>query len=531
MTIKITRNEAANCINFVGSTNPAYFNACLSAEVNSEDSDRINIINDIRSEEGGTVEYEFYAVDYTDFADKDGNDFTSAQAAVDYINTNANVANNTGRFLLSATDTIDFTTDQTETTVLLDNGDAYAVNSIRAVANDDGHINIIKHTVDVAIYTDLRVANASIDGTAVTQTLATAVNELNALFAHSGGASGDAPVITSATTVNLTSGDTLNYELVATNGVGYEWSNLPSGVATVDGNVRKLIGGSSLSAGTYNITAKAINYFGEDTETISLVVADPPFSNTKSVEFDQSEYLGANAALLGPTLGRSSNGAGSGDAWTIAFWIKGSTYSSNSMTILYFGDSDTTNGGHVLVRYRGSDGSLFFRYGSKNNWLRWVGASNLTPAGTWKHVIITYDGGTTGASSGDINSYYGRFAIFVDGSDVTSGGSWSQNNYGWSSGIDADNFRIGRYDSGAYLRDNIRIDEIAIWDSDRTANVSDIYNSGNTHDLSQLTDSPRHWWRMGDGDTYPYLQDNGTANNCIFEMYNMTASNIVSDAP
>ncbi len=233
MAIRITRNEAANCIHFVGSTNPAYFNACLSAEINSEDGNRIDIINDVRTQTDGTTAYEFYAVLYTDFADKDGTAFANAQAAVDYINENANVANNTGRFLLSATDSIDFTTDQTETTVLLDNGDAYAVNSIRAVANDEGHIDIIKHSVDVIIYSGLRLANASIDGTSVTQTLATAVNELNSLFSHSGGASGDAPVITSATTVNLTAGDTLNYELVATNGVGYEWSNLPSGVTTV----------------------------------------------------------------------------------------------------------------------------------------------------------------------------------------------------------------------------------------------------------------------------------------------------------
>jgi hypothetical protein len=529
MAIKITRNEAANCINFVGSTNPAYFNACLSAEVNSEDSDRIDIINDIRTEEGGVTEYEFYAVDYAAFSDKDGNVFASAQAAVDYINANANVANNTGRFLLSATDTIDFTTDQTETTVLLDNGDAYAVNSIRAVANDDGHINIIKHTVDVAIYTNLRVANASIDGTAVTQTLATAVNELNALFAHSGGASGVAPVITSATTVNLTSGDTLNYELVATNGVGYEWSNLPSGVTTVDGNVRKLIGGSSLSTGTYNITAKAINYFGEDTETISLVVSAPAFSNTKSVNFQNQDWLGANASLLSSTLGRTGNGSGSSDAWTIHVWLKGSTSTSNGQTIFYFGDSDTTNGGHMYLRYRGGENRLRFRYGSGNNYLNFYSPNGTLTDNTWHHIVVTYDGGTTGAGSAEVNDYYSRFKVFIDGVNVSSSGSWSHNNYGWSSAIDADNLRVGRYASSQYLQDNCRVDELAVWNSDQSSNISSIYNSGTTHDLSAFSTPPTHWWRMGDGDTYSVIQDN--IGNADFVMYNMTASDIVSDAP
>ena len=37
MAIRIVRNDTGNCINFVGSTQPAYWNACLSAEVDAED--------------------------------------------------------------------------------------------------------------------------------------------------------------------------------------------------------------------------------------------------------------------------------------------------------------------------------------------------------------------------------------------------------------------------------------------------------------------------------------------------------------
>ena len=88
-----------------------------------------------------------------------------------------------------------------------------------------------------------------------------ACDALNAIFQTSGSTS-EVPVITSNTTINLTTGDTLNYELTADYGVAYEWDSLPAGVVTVEGNVRKLIGGSSLTAGTYTPTAKAINYFG-----------------------------------------------------------------------------------------------------------------------------------------------------------------------------------------------------------------------------------------------------------------------------
>lgn len=352
-------------------------------------------------------------------------------------------------------------------------------------------------------------------------------NALNALFSATGSASGNAPVITSSLAVSLTAGDTLNYELVASDGVGYEWSNLPTGVTTVDGNVRKLIGGSGLSVGTYNITAKAINYFGEDTETIVLTVSAPPFSDTKSVNFQNQDWLGANASLLDAELGRSSNGSGSGDAWSISMWYKGST-DNQGQVILYFGDNDTTNGGYVELRQTNHNGlkRLRLRYGSANNHLQLTTPSGSISPGTWQHVLVTYDGGTTGSSSGSVTAYYGRFSIYIDGVLQTTANSHS--NYGWSSGIDPDNFRIGRFVSGSHLR-GARIDELAIWGSDQSSNISDIYNSGSPHDLDLLTTSPDHWWRMGDGDTYPTIQDNvGTAH---FVMYNMTAADIVSDAP
>lgn len=525
MSMRIVRNAAGNCINFVGSSNPVYWNACLSAQVNSTDTSTIDVINDIRTLSEGTTQYEFYQMPYTEFLDEDGNGFSSATNAAQYITDKANVASNTGQFVLSATDTMDFELDDTGTSILVDNGDAYAVNAIRATANDDGHINILQHTGDVAIFSDLRVANATINGSAVNTTLATAVNELNSLFQQTGGASGSAPAITSSTTVNLTEGDTLNYELTATNGVGYEWSDLPSGITTVDGNTRKLVGGSALAAGTYNITAKAINYFGEDSETISLVVSTPPFSNTKSIQFSNSDWMGANASLLDATLGRSGNGSGSGEAWSIAFWFKASTDSSGQ-TVFYYGSNDVTNGGHMEIRFIGGTDKLRLRYGSNNNFLQLVTPNNSLTPNTWQHVVITYDGNTTGASSGSINTYYGRFAIYIDGVAQTT--SNTHGNYGWSGSISGQNLRIGRYASGNYMK-GCKVEEFAVWNSNQASNIADIYNSGSTHDLSALTDSPEHYWRMGDGDMYPTIQDNvGSAH---FVMYNMTAADIVTDAP
>lgn len=525
MAIRVIRNAAGNCVNFLGSSNPVYWNACLSAVVDDVYTDRIDIVNNIRTINEGSTIYEFFQVPYTDFAQADGTAFTSATEAAEYITAQANVASNTGSFTLSENDTLNFSLDSTDTTILVDNGDAYAVNTIQASANDDGHIDIVKHTTSVSIFSDLRVANAQIAGVTVTQDLATAVNELNSLFTQTASVGGIAPVITSPTTVNMTEGDTLNYELTATGGVAFEWVNIPQGIATVDGNNRKLIGGSELLSNTYTLTARAINYYGVDEVDIDLVVSAPPYANTKSIEMFTSDYMGGTASLLDSTLGRNGNGAGSGDAWTVAFWYKGSTNGSGQ-SIFYYGSSDVTNGGHIELRYVGGFDRLRVRYGSENNHLQLMSPSNSLPAGTWKHVVVTYDGGTTGASSGDLSDYYGRFAIYIDG--VLQSLSTDHSNYGWSGAISGQNLRVGRYTTGNYQRGG-KIDEVAVWDSDMTTSVAGIYNTGSTHDLSQLATPPNNWWRMGDGDTYPTIQDNvGTAN---FIMYNMTAANIVTDAP
>lgn len=528
MAIRISRNSAGNCVNFIGTTNPAYFNACLSGSVDEIATSTVNVKNDIRSVTVGQDIFEFYQIPYTDFSDRDGNSFASAQECADYITQQCNVASNTGQFILSESDTLDFSLDPTGTTILLDNGDAHAVNSIRAVSNDSSKIDILQHTGSAIIFKDLVVSNATISTQALNAHLATAVNELNALFAQSGSASGDPPVITSSTTVNMTAGDTLNYELTADNGVAYEWGNLPVGVTTLDGNSRKLIGGSTLGSGTYNVTATAINYFGSDTETISIVVASPPFANTKSVNFNHLDYLGANASLLDGALGRSASGVGAGDAWTISFWFKAS-HSTYSQMIFYFGHSDVDNGGNISVRFLGgyNQDQLRLRYGTNYNYVQLKTAANTLPHNTWRHVVISYDGGTTGANTNDVSDYYSRFEIFIDGVQQTTTNTHS--NYGYSGSVTGQNLRIGRYASGAYMRDNCRVEELAVWDSDESSNASLLYNGGSTHDLSQLASAPSHWWRMGDGDTYPNIQDNiGYAH---FVMYNMTAADIITDSP
>jgi hypothetical protein len=181
MAIRIARNDAGNCINFFGSSNPTYWNACLVGEINEDNDNNVNVINSVRSEESGATVYEFFNLPYTSFVDRDSNAFENASECAEYITEVANVLSNTGTFIFSQDDTIDAQREDTNTTVLFSNGDIYAVNSLHAAAAEDGTITISTIRGDKDIYTKLRHYNTTVNAGAVTgfNTVAAAVDRLN----------------------------------------------------------------------------------------------------------------------------------------------------------------------------------------------------------------------------------------------------------------------------------------------------------------------------------------------------------------
>ena len=426
-----------------------------------------------------------------------------------------------------------------------DNNGAQFLNNLQAVTDNptDTVFKVRDKSRDNLLLANLAPSdivddNGQVYGTDVLST----VNALNALFSASSTPTTQPPSITSALTVNMTEGDTLNYEATATpTAMEWEFSSLPSGVVQRDGNPRVLIGGSNLAVGSYSIPVKAINMNGEDSETITLNVSAPPYSNTKSVNFSNQDYLGPATTvpvsqqvqkIVEPILGRTGNGSGSGDAWSVSLWFKAGNSSNLAQTIFFYGSDDTNNSPYISLKWNGSNANkqrLEFTYGTNFNYLSFLTPNTSLPNdGNWHHVLISYSGGTTGASSAAINQYYSRFKIYIDGSLQTTVNSHA--NYGYSGAISASRFQLGRTGTIYWsMRSNCRVDEFALWGSDQSGNISNIYNSGYSQDLSLLSASPDHWWRMGDGDTYPNIRDNvGTAD---FVMYNMTAADIVTDAP
>jgi hypothetical protein len=222
MAIRVTRNEAGNCITFVGSTNPVYWNSCLSAQINEGNTNNIDVINDVRSVEEGTTVYEFYNIPYTDFQDKDGNDFDSPSACADYITLNANVVSNTGTFAFSQLDEIDAQRDSTNTTVLFSNGDIYAVNSLAAAAESDGTIKVSTVRGNKTIYTGIRFYNVSINNGQLTDfnTISATVDRLNEVLSGLAIGSDTGSSVTSTTTTSSAATFTVYGDRITETGTG-----------------------------------------------------------------------------------------------------------------------------------------------------------------------------------------------------------------------------------------------------------------------------------------------------------------------
>jgi hypothetical protein len=181
MAIRIQRNEAGNCINFHGSSNPTYWNACLSAEVDNVDANSVNVINDVITAATGVTQYEFFRIPYTDFVDAEGNAFASATEAATYITANANVLGiGTGIDMIGVD--ICFKLDATSTSIMFDNGYSYGVNTIKAVPDADGTIHIKSKLADLDLFYNIEHTRVCINDNPVSGGLNDVANSLNELF-------------------------------------------------------------------------------------------------------------------------------------------------------------------------------------------------------------------------------------------------------------------------------------------------------------------------------------------------------------
>ena len=258
---------------------------------------------------------------------------------------------------------------------------------------------------------------------------------------------------------------------------------------------------------------------------MTVTVAAVAYTNSNSLDFNgTSTFLQGNPTQV-TALERATNG--DGNAWSISMWVKPST-STATNTLLVYGAGDDYNGGAITLKQSGGT-SLVLNYGTVyNNIIQVVG--NAFTSNAWNHVMVTFDGGTTGSVPADSADYYSRFNIYVDGVLKTAIGVASGSGYdGALSGANpSDNiFRIGRASNVHNNYYDGMVNQVAIWATDESANIATIYNSGATQDLSGLTSAPAHYYEI-EASVTTISDISGSAN---LTGYNFSNTDLVNDTP
>jgi len=209
-------------------------------------------------------------------------------------------------------------------------------------------------------------------------------------------------------------------------------------------------------------------------------------------------------------------------------WVKPDTTNTGNQTLLVYGAGDDYNGGAITLKQSGGT-SLVLNYGTVYDNIILVAANSFVN-NTWQHVMITFDGGTTGVDPSSSGAYYGRFNIFVDGVNKFKIGVATNGGYsGDISGANpSDNiYRIGRASNVHNNYYDGIINQVAIWGTNQTANVATIYNSGATQDLSLLAVAPTHYYEIESSVT-TIADIEGSAP---LTGYNFVAGDLVTDTP
>jgi len=260
---------------------------------------------------------------------------------------------------------------------------------------------------------------------------------------------------------------------------------------------------SGLAEGQHTVTVRSTDGTGN-------VETSPPsstwtiFINDKSTLFD-----GVNDQV---SLGQPMDlgGAPNGRTITISAWIKPGTF-ANQNYIITKALMAVPTVQYILATY--TDGGVFVYAGALSSLL-----GGDISGGGWHHVCFVMRAGA--------DKHW-----FLDGTELT--GIWTV-----GSMTTMTDWLIG----GARYNDNTDssfnytgdIDEVSFWSSGLTdGQVTELYNGGLPSHLSYHSAASNllHWYRMGDGDTYPTITDRkGTANGT---MENMTSGvvNFVADTP
>jgi len=201
--------------------------------------------------------------------------------------------------------------------------------------------------------------------------------------------------------------------------------------------------------------------------------------------------------------------------------------------LINFGGDFTGTDGAVRIyykRYNSYFHTINLRYGDNTNYVN--GNHNfLMTTGDWFSWAIVYDGTATTSSS--------PFTIYIDGVSISP--TWTLGGGGYSGSIE---FISGNNNTKLHIAkifdvvwSNMSmafIDDIGIFDSDQSANISAFHNSGTPIDLN-FGYSPFSYYRFGDVPTdmtgYPTLTNVGATGNNLKALGVGTVGDYVNNTP
>ena len=324
-------------------------------------------------------------------------------------------------------------------------------------------------------------------------------------------------------TASVAEGAVLNFQVVTSDNIVNQfaevdapsWMTLNQTTGILSGTAPAFTG---TSADTIVVNCKAGNAIG-GTIDFTVTVGITEVTGGNALQFPASNtaaFLTGNASNIS-ALQRSGNGTGSSDAWSISMWVKPSTDTSSQALFYYGGNNLTTKGAIQISQFSG--GNILFRFGDGTDFVAYFGLGNFT-TGSWNHILATY----SGADTINANGGAAAFGLSVNGangiSQIQAGGA------GYSGSILDETFKVGSHNSVNYLK-GATVHQVAIWDSDQSANLATIYNSGATQDLSLLSPAPAHILQP----TNSVTTISDSVGNADLTGFGFTAAALVTDAP
>ena len=325
-------------------------------------------------------------------------------------------------------------------------------------------------------------------------------------------------------TASVAEGAVLNFQVVTSDNIVNQfaevdapsWMTLNQTTGILSGTAPAFAG---TSADTIVVNCKAGNAIGGTVDfTVTVGITEVtatgnallfPASNTAA-------FLTGNASNIS-ALQRAANGTGSSDAWSISMWVKPSTDTTSQALFYYGGNNLTTKGAIQISQFSG--GNVLLRFGDGTDFIAYFGLGNFT-TGSWNHILATY----SGADTINANGGAAAFTFKINGangiSQIQAGGA------GYSGSILDETFKVGSHNSANYLKGGT-VHQVAIWDSDQSANLATIYNSGATQDLSLLTPAPAHILQP----TNSVTTISDSVGNADLTGFGFTAAALVTDAP